>query len=124
MNGIQEVSGSIPLISTISKRVAFENPFLWSGFLLCRAIPNTERDETWRFVPFLFAPPDLSVYFNPFRPPLVRLSALCLPEDTDIQDLGQLVFRRRSLRLRISQPSKKPPAVSNSVGGVSTFERG
>ena len=35
LNGIQEVSGSIPLISTISRESAFSSPRLRRGFVLC-----------------------------------------------------------------------------------------
>ena len=41
LNGIQEVSGSIPLISTISRRDTFKNLFLKrNGFLLYAAIAS------------------------------------------------------------------------------------
>ena len=42
LNGIQEVSGSIPLISTISRRAAFKNPFpKGNGFLFYRELSPT-----------------------------------------------------------------------------------
>ena len=42
LNGIQEVSGSIPLLSTISRRAAFKNPFpKGNGFLFYRELSPT-----------------------------------------------------------------------------------